>query len=506
MATPSEKLAESLEVLRKLQEGNGVTAIRAGDITRTHRERLIENGFIREVIKGWYIICRPGIKPGDSTSWYTSYWNFCSEYLSRRFSNNWCLSPEESISIHAGNMSIPKQLLVRSPEAHNNLIKLLYGTSMLEVKLSIPEKKDIDKSKGINIYSLPNALISCSESFYQQSPGDVRTSLFLIKDPSDILRLLLEGGHSAIAGRIAGAFRNIGKSDIADNIIASMRSAGYDVREKDPFEKSIPLLIYEKESSPAVININVMWQQMRDTVIDNFPEKPGIAKNTEEYLKEVEEVYKTDAYHSLSIEGYKVSHELIEKVRTGNWKPDESDEDKEHINALAARGYWQAFQKVKESIRKILNRQNAGEVVKKDHADWYRQLFAPSVTAGIVKPSDLAGYRNGPVFISKSMHIPPDPNSVRDAMPVFFDLLTKETEPSVRALIGHWLFVYLHPYTDGNGRIARFLMNTILASGGYSWIVIPVEKRNTYMESLEKASVEQNIEPFVTFLASIGVI
>lgn len=504
MAKPSEKLAHSLEVLRKIQGDNGITAIRAGDITRTHRERLIENGFIREVIKGWYIICRPGTRPGDSTSWYTSYWNFCSEYLRSRFSNNWCLSPEESISIHAGNMSIPKQLLVRSPEAQNNLIKLLYGASLLEVRLNIPDKKEIDSIKGINIYSIPNALISCSESYYQQSPGDVRTSLFLIKDSSEILRPLLEGGHSAIAGRLAGAFRNIGKTAIADNIIASMKAAGYDVREKDPFEKSVPLLIYEKEREPAVIRINVMWQQMRDNVIKNFPEKPGISKNIAEYLKEVEQVYKTDAYHSLSIEGYKVSQELIEKVRTGNWKPDESDEDKEHKNALAARGYWQAFQRVTESIRKILNGQNAGEVVNKDHAEWYRELFAPNVIAGIIKPSDLAGYRNGPVFISESMHIPADPNSIRDAMPALFDLLIKETEPSVRAVLGHWIFVYLHPYPDGNGRIARFLMNTMLISGGYSWIVIPVEKREHYMESLEKASVEQNIEPFVAFLTSVS--
>ena len=503
MATPSEKLAQSLEVLRKIQGDYGITAIRTSDITRTHRERLIKNGFIREVIKGWYFTCRPGTRPGDSTSWFSSYWSFCSEYLRSRFSDNWCLSPEDSISIHAGNTSIPDQLLVRSPQAHNNHIKLLYGTSLLEVKLSIPRRNEIDTINGINIYSLPNALISCSESLYQQSPGDLRTSLLLIRDSSEILRPLLEGGHSAIAGRLAGAFRNIGKPFIADNIIGSLKAAGYDVREKDPFEKRVPFLTYEKERSPAVIRINVMWQQMRDTVIKNFPEKPGLSKNIADYLKEVEQVYITDAYHSLSIEGYKVSLGLIEKVRTGNWKPDESDEDKEHKIALAARGYWQAFKTVKESIRKILNGQNAGEVVNKDHADWYRELFAPSVTAGILKPSDLAGYRNGPVFISESMHIPTDPNSLRDAMPALFDLLIKETEPSVRAVLGHWIFVYFHPYTDGNGRIARFLMNTMLASGGYSWIVIPVEKREHYMESLEEASVEQNIEPFVAFLTSL---
>ena len=63
------------------------------------------------------------------------------------------------------------------------------------------------------------------------------------------------------------------------------------------------------------------------------------------------------------------------------------------------------------------------------------------------------------------------------------------------------MFVYIHPYMDGNGRIARFLMNIMLASGGYSWIVIPLEKRNEYMASLEKASVKQNITDFTKFIA-----
>ena len=47
----------------------------------------------------------------------------------------------------------------------------------------------------------------------------------------------------------------------------------------------------------------------------------------------------------------------------------------------------------------------------------------------------------------------------------------------IRAVLGHFLFVYIHPYTDGNGRLARFLMNLMLVPAGYVWTVIPVEKR-----------------------------
>ena len=160
MPTPAEKLAESLEELRKIQREDGITAIQASSLSRTHRERLLENGFIQEVIKGWYIPSRPGTKPGDTTSWYTNFWKFCSDYLNNRFSGRWCLSPEQSISIHSGNWTVPKQLLVRSPKAHNNLTNLLHGTSILEITLNIPKKNDIYVKNGVNIYSLTMALIS----------------------------------------------------------------------------------------------------------------------------------------------------------------------------------------------------------------------------------------------------------------------------------------------------------------------------------------------------------
>lgn len=55
---------------------------------------------------------------------------------------------------------------------------------------------------------------------------------------------------------------------------------------------------------------------------------------------------------------------------------------------------------------------------------------------------------------------------------------------------------------DGNGRIGRFLMNAMLASGGYPWTIIHVQHRQTYLTALEAASVEGNILPFVQFILS----
>ena len=115
----------------------------------------------------------------------------------------------------------------------------------------------------------------------------------------------------------------------------------------------------------------------------------------------------------------------------------------------------------------------------------------------------LAGYRNGPVYIRRSMHTPPDGEAVRDLMPAFFDLLRNEPNPAVRVVLGHFMFVYIHPYMDGNGRIGRFLMNVMLAAGGYLWTVIPVEERNDYMAALEAASVGEDIVPPADFLGTL---
>lgn len=501
MATPSDKLAQSLAALKSLQDA-GVVAIRTTNLTRLHRERLLKNGFIQEVMKGWYVPARPDGPAGESTDWYASFWSFCSAYLTERFGDDWCLSPEQSIALHTGNWTVPRQLLVRAAKGGNKPTGLLHGTSVFDVRLEVPEADDIEVLDGMRVMRLPAALISCGPGHFATHPVETRAALAMVADASDVLGRLLTGGHSSVAGRLAGAFRNIGRKQIADTITETMRAAGYTVNETDPFDDQPPVALAPRETSPAVNRLHMTWAVMREHVLARFPKPPGLPTDTAAYLRAVEDVYATDAYNSLSIEGYRVSAELIERVRSGNWNPD-NGQDREHQDALAARGYWQAFQKVEASVRKILEGANAGDVVQQDHGTWYRELFGPSVTAGIVKPAELAGYRNAPVFIRRSMHVPPRSEAVRALMPAFFDHLRNETEPAVRVVLGHFVFVNIHPYADGNGRMGRFLMNAMLASGGYPWTVIPLAQRTRYMEALESASVDGDIRPFVDLLAEL---
>jgi Fic family protein len=86
-------------------------------------------------------------------------------------------------------------------------------------------------------------------------------------------------------------------------------------------------------------------------------------------------------------------------------------------------------------------------------------------------------------------------------MPELIALLEDESSAAVRAVLGHFMFVFIHPYIDGNGRVGRFLMNTMLASGGYPWTVIHMEQRLEYMAALEAASSQGDIRPFVRLIA-----
>ena len=501
MVTPNEKLAASLAQFKKLQ-GRGRRVFRSGELTRMHRERLVRNGLLRQVMKGWLISCSPETDPGDTTLWFASFPEFCAAYCTARFGSDWHLSPEHSLLLHAECTVVPKQVVIHTPKGANNTVVLLFGTSLFDLRQGdMPPDADLTDRGGLRLYVPEAALLRVPEAFFVQHPVEAQVVLSGIRDAVGVLRRLLDGGHSVIAGRLAGAFRRIGRGDMADEILGVMKRAGYDAREANPFEPKRSIGALSRAQAPIVGRLQSLWETMREPVIAAFPEAPGLPDDPEAHLSFVDDIYRNDAYHSLSIEGYRVTPDLIERVRAGNWDPDNLQIDRQSRDALAARGYWQAFRLVRTAVSEIIGGGEAGALVHKAHSEWYREMFQPWVTVGLIAASALAGYRNHALFLRGSRHVPPRCEAVCDAMPALFDLLESETKPSVRAVLGHWLFGYVHPYPDGNGRMARFLMNAMLASGGYPWIIIQVEDRDVYLATLESACIDQDIGPFAQFVA-----
>src|SRR5437763_13242672 len=150
--TPNEKLARSLNALHTLQK-DGRRVFESSEFDRIDRERLVENGFLQEVIRGWLISSSPAIQQGDSTPWYASFWEFCGLYCQQRFAEEWHLSPEQSLLLHAENTTVPKQMIIYSPRGNNIPVELLDGTSIYALRVPELPRNDIVQRERLRLLS-----------------------------------------------------------------------------------------------------------------------------------------------------------------------------------------------------------------------------------------------------------------------------------------------------------------------------------------------------------------
>lgn len=505
MIKKSEKIVLSLKILHEIQTAEGGVIFHSSLLSRLHRERLIKHGFLYEIMKGWLMITDPSSKKGESTIWYASFWSFLKIYLEKRFKNDYCLSPEASLQLHLGATVIPKQVTIMTKRTSNQMINLPHSTTLLLYKeIQNFPKKRVHKN-GVWVMEIEEALCRLSPSFFEQYSLDAELALRSIRNPSKLLSYLLEGGHSTVAGRLIGAYTFLGEKQMATLIKATMISADYTPKVENPFLLRRPILNQGfLVTSPYSARIESTWLSMREEVLKHFPAEPGLPQNHIEHLQKLEDVYVNDAYNSLSIEGYQVTPELIEQIQKMAWNPDKNTSDIQQRDAMAAKGYYMAFQAVKKSISAILEGQNAGQVISNDLPLWYLELFSPMVLAGLLKPHQLSGYRDHPVYIRQSMHVPPPASALIDSMEIYNNLLIREESSAVRAILGHFMFVYIHPYGDGNGRLGRFIMNCMLASGGFPWCVIPMTQRTRYVTTLEEASCQGSIKGFCEFIREVS--
>ncbi|MBF5060167.1 Fic family protein [Candidatus Neptunochlamydia vexilliferae] len=496
----SKQVGEALARVKEIASVNGGNIIRSRQMSRGDRETLVRTQCLQEILKGWYMLARPDGAAGSSTTWYANFWEFLRVYLEHHYKGRYCLSAENSLDLHTGSTQIPRQVIVIVSRGGAMQRPLPHNTSLFVYvdKKSFPEERV--EVKGLQTMSLPLALCKVGQTYFQKNSRDAEIALRLVRNASEISEIIAKYGFKKASERLLGAYQFLGETQMVKSLETDLTLLGWKIKGDNPFASQKPTSSFIEITSPYEGRILSMWKDFREKVIPFFPQPLQFTLKPKTYLDSLEELYEKDAYNSLSIEGYQVNQDLIQKVQNNEWNPDHDPEDLREKNRLAARGYFEAFQEVKNTLSKLVGG-NTKESIEINLKKWYLKLFSSMVHVGLIEEKDLIGYRKEQVYIRNSRHVPLPKEALIGAMEMLFHCIQEDEHPAVRAVLGHYIFVYIHPYMDGNGRIGRFLMNVMFVSGGYPWTIIEVKNRKAYLDALEIAGTDQNIEPFAAFIA-----
>ncbi|MCA2421854.1 Fic family protein [Vibrio parahaemolyticus] len=506
--TGNEKLAEALREASAVRAGN---IVNSSNLKPTTRTLLVSEGYLKQIVRGWYLFDADITvqKAGESALWYQSIWQFVGQYLQEAYGDDYWLNPEASIDIHTANNSLPKQLVVFTSEGATKNIVLPNDMSLMVIKKS-GKPTHITEYQGVRVLTLEFALAGLAPTIYRSNPLAVQIALGQ-SDVNAVADSLLVTKNVQSANRLIGAYLEIGRKADSRNLTNIITAAGLSpIKGENPFEVPVIKIGNKRQESAAAVRVRLLWQKLREDVERVFTDKAStdFFKSTlNELLDSMDKVYVSDAYHSLSIEGYVVTEELINRVANGEWDSEHIAADKQQRDALAARGYYEAFQALRGLIQEA-HEEGAEDLdleylIDVSITQIYTSLFKPCVTAGIINERDLAGYRKGPIMIRTSRHMPPQSEHLMDCMDALKELIVGEPNFVVKAVLGHFFLGYVHPFPDGNGRTSRFLMNFMFLLGGYRWTVVPVTERTAYLDALESASIDCDVVPFAKFLHNV---
>jgi Fic family protein len=119
-----------------------------------------------------------------------------------------------------------------------------------------------------------------------------------------------------------------------------------------------------------------------------------------------------------------------------------------------------------------------------------------------IDPFNAGFYRHEQIYITGTKHIPPNWREVPDKMKFVIKELNS-TDKGCAAIESaarlHHLITWIHPFVDGNGRLARLLTNLRLMRAGFPPIVLQKKIRLTYYSALEKAD-EKDLRPLAMLI------
>ena len=189
---------------------------------------------------------------------------------------------------------------------------------------------------------------------------------------------------------------------------------------------------------------------------------------------------------SLAIEHNTLSVEQVTAILDGKQVLGQPKEILEVQNAFAA-----------YDLMPTLNSANADDLLQV-HAVLMKGLTGQT---GCWREAGVGIYRN-----EHLVHMPPPPSQVGRLMSELFAWIADtEVHPLIGSCIFHYEFEFIHPFTDGNGRMGRFWQTLILSQWREPMAYLPVEtiirdQQNAYYQALREADSASDSTPFIAFM------
>ena len=447
--------------------------VRGRDLPAVSRTLLIREGFLLEILKGWYFFQKPDCPTEPTVMWREGFWHFLNLHLISR--GGYCLGPENSLDLHSGHRDPPRHATALLTSGGNNTVWLRLGGTDMSCKLltyRALHPADVEIIDGVRTMPAGYALARVSPRYFQNHRG--RIEHILQTTPAQMLAAgILEANVEAGAMRILGALLATGLDTKAEEVRTLIARTGW-VRAVNPFGPDRRVMTPIVQSTFGR-NIKNYWQEMRMGVLENFP--PLVTPlSPEQWQDRARGLLTMDAYHAMSMNGYELSPVDVEKIAAG-----ENPQRLDPKTCLAVMGYLGAHACVLYSIQQNFADNARGSHLITAISKWDDELHKPT------RASPLGAAETESVGVSTS-----------EDMQMLADLIEGEPSASVRAILSHVLVLELLSTYENRHAMARFVLNALFATERYPWTILRVGGTQDYLTALEKAPTD--ILPLVTFI------
>ena len=429
-----------------------------------------------------------------STAFMNNFWPLVLQYLNRAFDNKWYFTGHYAYNFAVSQLSTPlKQITISTQKKSNTIIDLPAGVQIIASYDMNFDKKPLVATTLMDtgFYQVrPEYLvIHSTENEYRTYQNEI---ISLLKDSEKndkfFIDFFTENNSPVLLARLIGALRAIEDIGLRIELESLLKLTGAKVAIRNPFRG---LTLTQSIERPSYLNRFEISMLKAISVLKTLKKPRRLPKKIS--AKALDELIVEDTYHSLTIEGYTVTRVLLEFLKN---KPMTTNLDEMDLKSqVAAKGFMGTLGYIKKLIS------SSYTINEKLSKKLFEELWKPSYNAGLIKEGfDI--YRKHMVSLKGSHYVPPAHEKIPYLVDEIFEMALEIKNGFDLGIFLHYFYVSVHPHSDGNGRMSRFLMNLAFIKDRYPWITIPSQEKLNYFKALEKSQLSDDISFFAEYIRS----